>query len=204
MLESSRQTVSAPLCTNRDILGPSVHTRHKTTESAHGKPILLKPLSKVDVLGSDGVANSWRRLKPDIFLDSCGQGLSKSSEVYLTSMGFVDNYLSSIYKTSFFKSDTTSVSNLMCDNRPPPSSKNPHFQNEEKCTTFLVEMSFICIRMKNHFRIKGLALHLVSMQRPAETRKLLIKDIKDTFLLIRLECCNGLQLSHYECVKKLT
>ena len=201
MLESSRQTVSAPLCTNRDILGPSVHTRHKTTESAHGKPILLKPLSKVDVLGSDGVANSWRRLKPDIFLDSCGQGLSKSSEVYLTSMGFVDNYLSSIYKTSFFKSDTTSVSNLMCDNRPPPSSKNPHFQNEEKCTTFLVEMSFICIRMKNHFRIKGLALNLVSIQRPAETRKLLIKDIKDTFLLIRLECCNGLQLSHCECLK---
>ena len=97
---------------------------HKTTESAHGKPILLKPLSKVDVLGSDGVANSWRRLKPDIFPDSCGQGLSKSSEVYLTSMGFVVNYLSSIYKTSFFKSDTTSVSNLMCDNRPPPSSKN--------------------------------------------------------------------------------
>ena len=92
---------------------------HKTTESAHEKPILLKPLSKVD-----GVANSWRRLKPDIFPDSCGQGLSKSSEVYLTSMGFVDNYLSSIYKTSFFKSDTTSVSNLMCDNRPPPSSKN--------------------------------------------------------------------------------
>ena len=89
---------------------------HKTTESAHGKPILLKPLSKGDVLGSDGVANSWRRLRPDTFQDSCGQGLSKSSEVYLTSMGFVDNYLSSIHKTSFFKSETTSVSNLMCDN----------------------------------------------------------------------------------------
>ena len=74
---------------------------HKTTESAHGKPILLKPLSKGDVLGSDGVANSWRRLRPDTFQDSCGQGLSKSSEVYLTSMGFVDNYLSSIHKTSF-------------------------------------------------------------------------------------------------------
>ena len=80
----------------------------------------------------------------------------------------------------------------MCDNRSPPSSKNPHFQNEEKCTTFLVEMSFICIRMKNHFHIKGLALNLVSIQRPGETRKLLIKDIKDTFLPIRLECCNGL------------
>ena len=28
-------------------------------------------------------------------------------------------------------------------NRPPPSSKNPHFQNEARCTTFLVKMSFI-------------------------------------------------------------
>ena len=28
------------------------------------------------------------------------------------------------------------------------SSKNPHFQNEAKCTTFLVKMSFICMRMK--------------------------------------------------------
>ena len=29
-----------------------------------------------------------------------------------------------------------------------PSSKNPHFQNETKCTTFHVKMSFICMRMK--------------------------------------------------------
>ena len=36
-----------------------------------------------------------------------------------------------------------------------PSSKNPHFQNEAKCTTFLVKMSFICMRMKNRFHIKG-------------------------------------------------
>ena len=27
-------------------------------------------------------------------------------------------------------------------NRPLPSSKNPHFQNEATCTTFLVKMSF--------------------------------------------------------------
>ena len=32
-------------------------------------------------------------------------------------------------------------------NRPLPSSKNPHFQNEAKCTTFLVEMSFVCMRL---------------------------------------------------------
>ena len=40
-------------------------------------------------------------------------------------------------------------------NRPLPSSKNPHFQNEARCTTFLVKMSFVCMRMKNDFHIKG-------------------------------------------------
>ena len=42
-------------------------------------------------------------------------------------------------------------------NRPLPSSKNPPFQNEARCTTFLVKMSFICMRMKNGFHIKGWA-----------------------------------------------
>ena len=46
-----------------------------------------------------------------------------------------------------------------------PSSINRHFQNEAKCTTFLVKMSFICMRMKSHFRIKGWALNLVLIQR---------------------------------------
>ena len=32
--------------------------------------------------------------------------------------------------------------------------KPPHFPNEAKCTTFLVKMSAICMRM-NHFDIKG-------------------------------------------------
>ena len=40
-------------------------------------------------------------------------------------------------------------------NRPLPSSKNPHFQNEARYTTFLVKMSFICMTMKNDFHIKG-------------------------------------------------
>ena len=40
-------------------------------------------------------------------------------------------------------------------NRPLPSSKNPHFQNEARCATFLVKMSLICMRMKNDFHIKG-------------------------------------------------
>ena len=57
------------------------------------------------------------------------------------------------------------------DNRPLPSSKNPHFQNEAKCTTFLVKMSFTYMRMKNHFHIKGWTLNLVLIQRPGATRK---------------------------------
>ena len=51
-------------------------------------------------------------------------------------------------------------------NRPIPSSKTPHFQNEAKCTTFLVKVSFICMRMKNRFHIKGWALNLVLIQKP--------------------------------------
>ena len=33
-------------------------------------------------------------------------------------------------------------------NSPLPSSKDPPFQNEAKCTTFFVKMSFICTRIK--------------------------------------------------------
>ena len=55
--------------------------------------------------------------------------------------------------------------------RSLPSSKSPHFQNEAKCTTVLMKTSFICIRIKNHFQIKGWALNLVLIQRPGGTRK---------------------------------
>ena len=40
-------------------------------------------------------------------------------------------------------------------NRPLLSNRKPHFQNKAKCTTFVVEMSFICMRIKNHFHTKG-------------------------------------------------
>ena len=46
--------------------------------------------------------------------------------------------------------------------RSLPSSKNPHFQNEAKCTA---KMSLICMRTKYHFHIKGCAIHLVLIQR---------------------------------------
>ena len=51
-------------------------------------------------------------------------------------------------------------------NRPLPSSKNPLFQNEAKCTNYLVEMNFICVRITNHFHIQGWALNLVLIERP--------------------------------------
>ena len=35
------------------------------------------------------------------------------------------------------------IADILIDNRPLPSSKNPHFQTEDRCTTFLVKMSFI-------------------------------------------------------------
>ena len=43
------------------------------------------------------------------------------------------------------------MGNVKLVNRPLPSSKNPHFQNEARCTTFFVKMSFICMRMKKWF-----------------------------------------------------
>ena len=35
--------------------------------------------------------------------------------------------------------------------RPFLSSKISHFQNEAECKTFLVKISFVCMRIKNHF-----------------------------------------------------
>ena len=40
------------------------------------------------------------------------------------------------------------------------SPKNPHFQNEAKCTSFPTKMSSICMRMINHFQSN--AEHLTS------------------------------------------
>ena len=67
----------------------------------------------------------------------------------------------------------------MESNRALPSSKNSHFQNEARCTTFLVKMSFICMRMKNDFHIKGWAPILVLKQKPGGTRKWPIRKWKN-------------------------
>ena len=49
--------------------------------------------------------------------------------------------------------------------------KNSHFENEAKCKTFLVRMSFICMKIKNHFYINGFALNLALKQRLGAFRK---------------------------------
>ena len=59
----------------------------------------------------------------------------------------------------------------IASNMPLPSSKSPQFQNEARCTTFLLKMSFICMRVNNDFHIKGWAPTLVLKQRPGGTRK---------------------------------
>ena len=46
-------------------------------------------------------------------------------------------------------------------NRPLPSSKNSHFQNEAKCKTFAVKMSFIWMRITVVFM--SMASHLASL-----------------------------------------
>ena len=96
-------------------------------------------------------------------------------------------------------------------NRPIPSSKNPHFQKEAKCTTFLVKMSFICMRMKNHFHIEGWALHLALIQRPGGTPKTycictIFESISNQQVLSRFETeawdNSKMACSSWLCVKK--
>ena len=95
--------------------------------------------------------------------------------------------------------------------RPIPSSKNPHFQKEAKCTTFLVKMSFICMRMKNHFHIEGWALHLALIQRPSGTPKTycictIFESISNQQVLSRFETetwdNSKMACSSWLCVKK--
>ena len=62
--------------------------------------------------------------------------------------------------------------------------------NEKKCTTFLVKMSFICMRMKNHLHIKGWALNLVLIQRPGKLGNSL-QSSPDSFPVISESPING-------------
>ena len=80
-------------------------------------------------------------------------------------------------------------------NRPLPSTKNPRFQNEARCTTFLVKMTFICMRMKNNFHIKGWAPTLVLKERPGGTWKWLISFRSSNLSYAFLGICSVPKLS---------
>ena len=70
-------------------------------------------------------------------------------------------------------------------NRPFPSSKKSHFQNEAKCETFVVKMSFISMTIKNHFHINGFALNLALKVRLFGTRKWPV-DL-NSFIILRVK-----------------
>ena len=56
-------------------------------------------------------------------------------------------------------------------NRPFPSSKKSHFQNEAKCEAIDMKMIFNYYANKTHFHNKGFALSLVFKVRFFGTRK---------------------------------
>ena len=68
-----------------------------------------------------------------------------------------------------------------------------HFQVPKTLTLKMrpsVKMSYICMRMKNHFHIKGWALKLVFIQRPGETRKWLITAIENQHIISKHKITN--------------
>ena len=71
----------------------------------------------------------------------------------------IDNNLSSRSLVVNFAWFLTSKDTAVV-NSPLPSSKNSHFQNEHKCKTFLVTMSFICMR---RVAVISMASHLASL-----------------------------------------
>ena len=88
--------------------------------------------------------------------------------VMLSCVQKTDSYLACFCVVMYVIDSSLSFS---LTNRPFPSSKKFHFQNEAKCETFVVKMSFICIIIKNHFHVNGFALSLALKVRFFGTRK---------------------------------
>ena len=57
--------------------------------------------------------------------------------------------------------------------------QNSHFQNEAECNTFVVKMSFMCMKIKNHFQTNGFALSLTLKQRLEATGKWTVEAVND-------------------------
>ena len=62
------------------------------------------------------------------------------------------------------------------------------------CATFVVKLSFICMRITNHFHIKGWAPNLVLIQRSGGTRKWRIY-----WLCIVIYLCKDVESLWWEC-----
>ena len=74
-------------------------------------------------------------------------------------------------QTTFMTSQCETSDKNKLLNRPFPSSKKFHFENEAKCETFVVGMSFNYDANKTHFHNKGFALSLVLKVKLFGTRK---------------------------------
>ena len=68
-----------------------------------------------------------------------------------------------------------------------PDPKTLTFKMKPSAQPFLVEMSFICMRMKNHFHIKGWAPSLVLKQRPRGTQKWPIHFFSVVFVAVKFD-----------------
>ena len=92
-----------------------------------------------------------------------------------------------VFTPNITKNHAITYTKCMSVNRPFPSSENSHFQNEAKCKTFVLKMSFICMRIENHFHINGSALSLALKQKLEATRKwaiaITLRRFQETLLL---------------------
>ena len=88
----------------------------------------------------------------------------------------------SSYKSTEYLQGGSFLNFMLCDyvNRPFPSSKKSHFQNEAKCEAIDMKMIFNYYANKTHFHNKGFALSLVLKVRFFGTRKWPIHRIKGT------------------------
>ena len=76
-----------------------------------------------------------------VYLNSFCSNVAKQVQVHV----FVARFVVSLARSRGGEPQNTNASLF-------PSSKISHFQNEAKCKTFLVKMSFMCKRITPHFR----------------------------------------------------
>ena len=80
------------------------------------------------------------------------------------------------------------------------SSKNSYFQNKAQCETFLMKISFICMRIKKYFHINRFARSLALKQRLGATRKWAIVFFHYDIIWLQVPEFASFSLSHYSLV----